>query len=137
MKLSRWKVSPTFQLNFFASLRPMMQPRWSCMKAWYSSGGILYSGYMARKGSASTAMFGKKLLQSVVEDESSSPLPSFFAGSEPPNQEVTATRFTPGTDRMRLPYESGRLKTRLTAWRVTSRLALALSSRLLTAASTD
>ena len=47
-------------------------------------------------------MFGKKLLQSVVELESASPLlPSFFAGSEPPNQVVIATRLTPGTDWIR------------------------------------
>ena len=84
-------------------------------------------------------MFGKKLLQSVVVASSPVPsaLPSFFAGREPPNQEVVATRLTPGTDWMRPAYEKGRLKTRLTEWRVISRLALVLSSRLSTAARTD
>src|SRR5262249_16130800 len=102
MKLSRKKVSPTFQPNLVASLRPITQPRWSSRNAFICSGGIRYSGYMAKKGSGSTAMFGKKLLQSVVEDELSfSALPSFLAGSEPPNQEVMATRLTPGTDKIR------------------------------------
>ena len=84
-------------------------------------------------------MFGKKLLQSVVAGSSpvASSLPSFFAGSDPPNQEVVATRFTPGTPWMRPAYEKGRLKTRLTEWRVIRRLALALSSSPSTAARTD
>jgi hypothetical protein len=92
-------VSPIFQPNLSASFLPIAQPRWSASSAWYWSGGTWNSGYMAKKGSSSTAMFGKKLLQSVVEDESlSSALPSFFAGREPPNQFVIATRATPGTD---------------------------------------
>ena len=48
MKLSRKKVSPTFQPNLLASLRPMRAPRRSSMKACYWSFGISYSGYMAR-----------------------------------------------------------------------------------------
>ena len=68
---------------------------------------------------------------------SSVALPSFLAGSEPPNQEVVATRFTPGTAWMRVPYDRGTGNTRLTACRVTSRLALMLSSRPLISASTD
>src|SRR6185503_17460210 len=73
-------------------------------------------------------MLGKKLLQSVVLSEPSSAFPSFLAGREPPNQEVVATRFTPGTAAMRAPYERGRLKTRLTALRLMRRVALELSS---------
>ena len=73
------------------------RPRRSPCSAWYWSGGTSYSGYIARKGSSSTARFGKKLLQSVVElSPSASLLPSFFAGSEPPNQLLIATRSTPG-----------------------------------------
>ena len=71
------------------------------MNAWHWSGGIWNSGYIAKYGSASTAKFGKKLLQSVVGLRPSSALPSFLAGSEPPNQVVMATRFTPGTAWMR------------------------------------
>ena len=97
-------MSPIFQPNLSASFRPIAQPRWSWRSAWYWSGGTWYSGYIAKKGSSSTARFGKKLLQSVVEDESSSAaLPSFFAGSEPPNQFAIATRSTPGTDWIRDP----------------------------------
>ena len=96
-------MSPIFQPNLSASFLPITQPRWSCRSARYWSGGIWYSGYIARKGSSSTARFGKKLLQSVVEDEPLSALPSFFAGSEPPNQFAIATRLTPGTDWIRAP----------------------------------
>ena len=94
-------MSPTFHPNLWASLRPMTHPRRSCRKARYWSGGISYSGYMAKKGSASTAMFWKKLLQSFVDEEPSSDLSSFFASSWPPNQAVRATRFTPSTAWMR------------------------------------
>lgn len=52
---------------------------------------------------SSTAMFGKKLLQSVVASASPSAFPSFLAGSEPPNHVVLATFFTPGTAWMRGP----------------------------------
>ena len=97
-------MSPIFQPYLFASLRPITQPRWSAMSARYWSGGSWYSGYIARKGSTSTARFVKKLLQSVVElSEPGSLLPSFFAGSEPPNQLEMATRSTPGTAWMRAP----------------------------------
>src|SRR5262245_1514568 len=136
MKLSRKKRSPGFQPNLSASLRPMMQPCWSWRKACHWSGGIWYSGDMAKNGSASTAMFVKNLLKSVVDSARASALPSFLAGSEAPSQLVMATRLTPGTDWIRLPYARGRLKTRLTAWRVTRRVALELASRLLTSAST-
>ncbi len=104
MKLSRKNRSPTFQLNFFASLLPMTQPWRVSMKLFHWSGGMTSSGYMAKYFSASTAMLLKKLLQSVVESPSlasASACPSFFAGREPPNQMVFATRFTPGTDWMR------------------------------------
>ena len=48
MKLSRKKVSPTFQPYLLASFLPTTAPRRSSMKAWYCSFGISYSGYMAR-----------------------------------------------------------------------------------------
>src|SRR4029453_17470403 len=82
-------------------------------------------------------MFGKKLLQSVAASSSSPALPSFLAGSEPPNQEVVATRLTPGTDWMRPAEDSGSGNTRLTAVRLTRRFALMPSSRPLISARKD
>ena len=82
-------------------MRPITQPRRSCRKAWYWSGGICHSGYIANIGSGSTARFGKKLLKSAVDEASLGRFSSFFAGSEPPNQLHVATRLTPGTDWMR------------------------------------
>ena len=101
MKLSRKNLSPTFQLNFFASLLPMTQPDRVCSRDFHCSGGITISGYIAKYVSTSTAMLLKKLLQSVVAASSPvapSACPSFFAGSDPPNQAVFATRLTPGID---------------------------------------
>src|SRR5438552_5275655 len=103
MKLSRKKWSPIFQPYLLASFLPIAAPCRSWRKGCHWSGGTLNSGYMAKYGSASTPMFGKKLDQSVVESDPASALPSFLAGSDPPNQLVVATRFTPGTDWMRLP----------------------------------
>ena len=84
-----------------ASFLPIAQPRWSSRSARNWSGGTSNSGYIAKNGSSSTAMFGKKLLQSVVS--ASAALPSFFAGSAPPNQLTRATRSMPGTDWIRAP----------------------------------
>ncbi len=79
----------------------MTQPRWSWRKAWYWSGGVWYSGYIAKKGSGSTAQLGKYVDQSFVDDSASgfpASFASFFAGRNPPNQVLFATRFTPATD---------------------------------------
>src|SRR5438270_8596903 len=81
----------------------------------------MYSGYMSRNGSASTARLGKNSEKSL-------------ALREPPNQLVAVIRFTPGTEAMRCSYEIGRLKTNETFWRVTSREALALRKFQVTAA---
>src|SRR5205085_2459258 len=87
-----------------------MDPRWSLINRCFCSGVSRYSGYMAKKLSASMARVGKKSRGLLIS-------------RMPPKKLAMETFFTPGMEAMRAPYELGRLKMMLTLCRVMRREA--------------
>ena len=126
--LSSRNVSPIFQPYRSASPRPMMQPRRSVRNASiWSARDLVLRVHRRGSCSASTAKFGKKFVKSGAAGRVGGLL-LLLRRQRAAEEDVPRHALDAGHRRDRgSGRRAGRLKTRLTAWRVTSRVALALS----------